>query len=248
MDIWDLKYHFELAVSGAAPECSVEPATDGAVGWEAVQRAGGGVVGWAGPLEADAPVWAAPLFGFEVRLTAAQRSLVAYRPLPLQPPVERDVALVLPPGATAAQVSDILRRTVGPLLERLEVFDEYRGPGVPVGQRSVAWHCTFRDPARTRRARAVKAEGELKESGGRSGGAAAKPDAETRNRVADMEQENKTLRQRVEAARLRVHDLLSRLTFLEEQARETGGNGGVRSAGGAAPAGGSAPGASGGAL
>ena len=96
------------------------------------------------------------------------------------------------------------------------------------------------------RARAVKAEGELKESGGRSGGAAAKPDAETRNRVADLEQENKTLRQRVEAARLRVHDLLSRLTFLEEQARETGGNGGVRSAG-AAPAGGSAPGASGGA-
>ena len=98
------------------------------------------------------------------------------------------------------------------------------------------------------RARAVKAEGELKESSGRSGGgAAAKPDAEARNRVADLEQENKTLRQRVEAARLRVHDLLSRLTFLEEQAREAGGNGGVRSAGGAAAAGGSAPGASGGA-
>jgi chromosome segregation ATPase len=97
------------------------------------------------------------------------------------------------------------------------------------------------------RARAVKAEGELKESGGRGGGAAAKPDAETRNRVADLEQENKTLRQRVEAARARVHDLLSRLTFLEEQAREAGGNGGGRSAGGSAAAGGSAPGVSGGA-
>src|SRR5229473_1831117 len=43
MDIWDLKYHFELAVSVAAPECSVEPATGGAVRWEAVQRAGGSV-------------------------------------------------------------------------------------------------------------------------------------------------------------------------------------------------------------
>ena len=94
------------------------------------------------------------------------------------------------------------------------------------------------------RARAVKAEGELKESAGRGGGSAAKPDPETRNRVADLEQENKTLRQRVEAARLRVHDLLSRLTFLEEQAREAGGNGGTRSAGGSAAAGGSAPGAS----
>ena len=68
------------------------------------------------------------------------------------------------------------------------------------------------------------------------------------SRLADLEQENKTLRQRVEAARGRVHDLLSRLTFLEEQARETGGNGGARSPGGSpAAAGGSAPGASGGA-
>src|SRR5437870_30842 len=123
MDIWDLKYHFELAVAVASPSCDVRPTTGGAVGWEAVQR-GGGVVGWAGPLEADAPVWAAPLFGFEVRLDAGERDLVAYRPLPLQPPVERDLALVLPPGVTAAQVSDALRRTVGPLLERLEVFDE----------------------------------------------------------------------------------------------------------------------------
>ena len=97
------------------------------------------------------------------------------------------------------------------------------------------------------RGRAAKAEGELKESAGRGGGSAAKPDPEMRSRVVDLEQENKTLRQRVEAARLRVHDLLSRLAFLEEQAREAGGNGGVRSTGGGAPTGGSAPGASGGA-
>ena len=93
------------------------------------------------------------------------------------------------------------------------------------------------------RARALKAEAELKESGirgsggGAGGGAAAKPDAETRGRVADLEQENRTLRQRVEGARTRVHDLLSRLTFLEEQARQTVGNGG--GTGGAQSAGGS---------
>jgi len=102
-------------------------------------------------------VWAAPLFGFEVRLAAAPPDLLVYRPLPLQPPVERDLALVLPPGVTAAQVSDVLRRTVGPLLERLAVFDEYRGPGIPAGHRSVAWHSTFRDPERTLRERDVDA-------------------------------------------------------------------------------------------
>ena len=87
------------------------------------------------------------------------------------------------------------------------------------------------------RARALKAEADLKESGGRAP-AAGKLDAEARGRVTDLEQENKALRQRVEAARGRVHDLLSRLTFLEEQARETAGNGG-RAAGGGAAAGGS---------
>ena len=89
------------------------------------------------------------------------------------------------------------------------------------------------------RARALKAEGDLKElsarastAGGGAGGGGAGPgwkgDPESRNRIADLEQENRALRQRVEAARVRVHDLLARLTFLEEQAREGGGNGGGR--------------------
>jgi len=155
MDIWDLKYHFELAMAAAAPSCDLQPLAGGAVGWEAVERGNGAVLGWAGPLEADAPVWAAPLFGFEVRLTLAERGIITYRPLPPQPPVERDLALLLPPGVSAAQVSDVLRRAAGSLLERLEVFDEYRGSGIPEGYRSVAWHCTFRDPARTLREREV---------------------------------------------------------------------------------------------
>jgi phenylalanyl-tRNA synthetase beta chain len=155
MDIWDLKYHFELAVELASPGCNVEPATGGELGWVALQR-GGEVVGRAGPLEADAPVWAAPLFGLEVRLALTDRAPVVYRPLPVQPAVDQDVALVLPAGVSAAQVADVLRRSVGPLLERLEVFDEYRGPGIPAGQRGVAWHCTFRDPERTLREAEVK--------------------------------------------------------------------------------------------
>src|SRR3989441_11391987 len=81
MDIWDLKHHFELAVEAAAPSCAVQPATGGAVGWVAVPRDGEVEVGWAGPLEADSPVWAAPLFGFEVRLETAAPEVAPYRPL-----------------------------------------------------------------------------------------------------------------------------------------------------------------------
>ena len=95
------------------------------------------------------------------------------------------------------------------------------------------------------RARALKAETDLKELRGGAGGGPTRLDPEVRNRLAELEQENKTLRQRVEAAKLRVHDLLGRLTFLEEQAREAG-NGGGGGGGGGRAAGGSAGAATGG--
>jgi phenylalanyl-tRNA synthetase beta chain len=155
MDIWDLKHHFELAVAAAAPGAAVRPTADGS-GWEAV-TAGGEVVGHAGPLAADRPAWAAPLFGFEVRLEEAPAPAVGYAPLPTFPPVERDLALVLAPGVTAAAVETVIRRAAGPLLERLAVFDEYRGAAVRADHRSVAWRCTFRDPARTLREQEVDA-------------------------------------------------------------------------------------------
>jgi len=149
MDIWDLKYHFELAVGLASPSSRLRAAPTGP-GWEAIGP-DEAVVGWAGALEGDAPIWAAPLFGFEVRLALDDRPPARYRPLPLTPAVERDLALVLPPGVTAAHVEELVRRHAGPLLEVLTVFDEYRGPGIAADHRSVGWRCSFRDPGRTLR-------------------------------------------------------------------------------------------------
>jgi phenylalanyl-tRNA synthetase beta chain len=42
-----------------------------------------------------------------------------------------------------------LREASGDLLEALELFDEFRGKGVPDGFRSLAWRLTFRHPERT---------------------------------------------------------------------------------------------------
>ena len=66
------------------------------------------------------------------------------------------------------------------------------------------------------RSRAQKAEAEVK-SGTRAAGGAGTPVRNT-----ELESENKALRQRMEGARTRVHDLMQRLTFLEEQARDNG--------------------------
>ncbi len=168
MDLWDLKHHFELAAGVASPAARLQAAADG-VGWEATTGEGR-VVGWGGPLDVDVPKWAAPVYGFEIRLVVGAAALVTFRPLPVTPPVTIDVAFVLPADVSVAAVEAVLRREAGPLLERLDVLSDYRGPGVPPGSRSVAWHCEFRDPARTLResdvegpvAKALRAlEGEL---------------------------------------------------------------------------------------
>ena len=60
------------------------------------------------------------------------------------------------------------------------------------------------------RTRAQKAEADLKSRG-------------TPVKNPELESENKALRQRMEGARTRVQDLVQRLTFLEEQAKDNGG-------------------------
>ena len=75
------------------------------------------------------------------------------------------------------------------------------------------------------RARALKAEADLKDHSG-----PARTAGPSRH---DTDPENKNLKLRVEAARVRVGELLSRLTFLEDQAREAeGSNGGTRAGSG----------------
>jgi phenylalanyl-tRNA synthetase beta chain len=153
MDIWDLKYHFGTAAAAAWPGATIAVAR-GRPGWDAVAP-DGTRVGWAGPLDADRPVWAAPLFGFEVLIAEGARPPVTYRSLPVSPALERDVALIVPDSVPADEVEATLRTALQPLLEDLALFDVYRGPGIPDGARSLAWHLTFRAADRTLREKEV---------------------------------------------------------------------------------------------
>lgn len=153
----------------------------------------GAVVGRVVRLTLDAPVWAAAAYGVELTLHAWPRSKVAeagrnawdhnadvvrstaaaavkYRPLPVTPPAQFDLALIVPDATPAAAVEALIRKDSGDLLESLVLFDEFRGKDVPAGHRSLAWALTFRHPERTlrdkeiegRRAKLLKTlEGEL---------------------------------------------------------------------------------------
>jgi phenylalanyl-tRNA synthetase beta chain len=147
LDLWDLKGHFEAAVALAVPGGVVQ--VEGS-GWIA-RDSRGHIVGQAGALEADAPPWAGPLFGFELLLDPAPRSPVRFTSLPATPASERVLALLLPESITAQQVSDVLRREGSGLLEAVIVESDYRGPELQAGTRSVAFRLTFRAQDRTLR-------------------------------------------------------------------------------------------------
>jgi phenylalanyl-tRNA synthetase beta chain len=76
--------------------------------------------------------------------------------IPVMPAVEVDLALVVPDARMAAEVERVIRQSAGDLLERLVLFDEFRGAGIPEGTRSLAWALTFRHPERTLRDREVQ--------------------------------------------------------------------------------------------
>ena len=79
----------------------------------------------------------------------------------------------------------------------------------------------------TWRARALKAESR----GGGGGGGSARGEGDGRGRAAELDVENRQLRTRVDAARNRVQELLTRLAFLEEQSREGAAAGGTNGGG-----------------
>ena len=156
-DEWDAKAIAEsvAAIAHAGTEIVLSPSV-GDVLW--VVTANGKAVGTVSRLVLDAPVWAASVYGIEIDLETASTAAVRhpYRAIPSMPAIEVDLALVVPDGVASSQVGEGIRASAGELLESLHVFDEFRGPGVAEGSRSLAWRLTFRHPERTLRDREIQ--------------------------------------------------------------------------------------------
>jgi phenylalanyl-tRNA synthetase beta chain len=117
--------------------------------------AGGQRVGVVGTLHPDAAVAAdveraVQIFEIDMRklMTLAPRA-AAMRPVPKYPASARDVSLLVPDGLSAGDVIAAVRALDEPLLERVSVFDEYRGKGVPEGNRALAFSLVYRSPDET---------------------------------------------------------------------------------------------------
>jgi len=179
-DVWDAKAVAERLLSAAFPgqrATFIDGAADTIWTLHVEEH---GAIGRVMRMTLDQPVWASAAFGVELTLgeissvdiaahgthahhttaTDAQtnhaRSSLRVRALPGTPAAEFDLALLVPDGTTAATVERTLQSAGGELLERVVLFDEFRGVGVPDGHRSLAWRLTFRHPERTLREKEIE--------------------------------------------------------------------------------------------
>ena len=175
-DRWDAKGLAQFVARTAYPAAVVEThhSQDGNTLWRVT--ADNETIGSVRHVTLDAPPWAAPAFAFELSLGVVDSSQVAppghsahrafersrpvpsrYAPLPTTPASEFDLALLVPEQVRGEQVEAVMRRVSGKLLERVELFDRYLGPGIETGHRSLAWRLTFRHSERTLRDREIDA-------------------------------------------------------------------------------------------
>ncbi len=157
-DLWDLKglvADLVRYIPDATVQAASEPVPDELDMRESfvVRSSEGQVVGWAGRVAKavmDAPAWSEPVWAVEIGLELLRPAGPRlYSPIPTLPPVERDVALLVPAGVTAEGVEATIRREGGEDLESLSPFDLYQGEGIPSGSRSIAWRLRFRRQDRT---------------------------------------------------------------------------------------------------
>lgn len=112
-------------------------------------------VGWVGEVDPDVAL----AWGIDGRLgwlqvdlallAAGRRATDPARPVSRFPSSDIDLAFLVDDRDPAGSVQSTLRREAGALLERIALFDVYRGPGVPAGSRSLAFRLRFSSNDRT---------------------------------------------------------------------------------------------------
>jgi phenylalanyl-tRNA synthetase beta chain len=157
VDFHDVKGDLEslLALGGHAGAVEFRPTE---AGWLHPGRAAdvwlaGHQAGWVGHLHprlARALDLDQEVVVFEVDLApVVERGLPRAAPLSRFPSVRRDLAVVVPAETPWSRLEAAVRGALGDLLTDLRVFDQYAGPGLEAGFKSVAMGLILQDVSRT---------------------------------------------------------------------------------------------------
>jgi phenylalanyl-tRNA synthetase beta chain len=155
VDFADLKGVVEGLLGLAAADADFRPAADawGHPGRSARVWREGRDLGWIGHLHPGL-VKALDLEGEVLAFELDVEPLVARevpraREVSRFPSVRRDLALVVPEGTPWSALEACLRRTLAGRLQEVLLFDEYRGPGLETGTKSLAMGLILQEVSRT---------------------------------------------------------------------------------------------------
>lgn len=158
LDFFDLKGDVESLLALAGLDAAAFSFEAGGPAWlhpgrAATIRRDGAVVGHLGALD---PRLARRLdvdgevFVFELDIdAAARRAVPSAREVSRYPAVRRDIAVVVPVEVPFDALRASVREAVGPLLLDLFLFDQYAGPNLGTGVRSLAIGLILQDRSRT---------------------------------------------------------------------------------------------------
>ena len=111
-----------------------------------------GVMGQVHPLVARNYGMDGEIYCAELNFSEMLRHILpdpTYVPLPKYPAVSRDLAIVCDEAVTVAQAEQVISQAAGKLLRDVQLFDIYRGVGVPTGKKSMAFSLELRADDRT---------------------------------------------------------------------------------------------------
>ena len=89
---------------------------------------------------------------FDGLLTALTRDKITtpkFQNYSTYPGSQRDLAFFAPISISVAELEKVILKAGGKLLDKVEVFDQYKGENVPEGQRSLAFNLVYRSGDRT---------------------------------------------------------------------------------------------------
>ena len=74
---------------------------------------------------------------------------IVFKPISKFPIVERDLAVVVDDSITCQQIIDVIKESGGEFLEKVSIFDVYKGVGIPENKKSMAYNLIFSSLERT---------------------------------------------------------------------------------------------------
>jgi phenylalanyl-tRNA synthetase beta chain len=92
------------------------------------------------------------IFVFELSMEALAAAIpdrTRFQPIPKYPETYRDISLLVDQTVQAQTISDLIRKTSGPLIRRVELFDQYQGKRLPPGKKSLTFALSFQSPEKT---------------------------------------------------------------------------------------------------